>query len=578
MRIEKEATDSPVEATRALVLRVFLPYLSILSVKCIWRQSAFAHSNVRSCDGLLSSLVVGYKLGSMPKVKTTPLPGFHSRIAQEDVAKGDDHEDTPLAGPPSQNSKRNDADTAKKAESTSRATAKRARGAKRRAEGDTLSAEEGRDVGSADPSFEQGELPTATKKRAPPTSDNDYSTSRDHPIRSNAIEGAGIITNLWKPGLPSDAVVPPPTPDANADLWTSEGFTQGKRPLVFRTGWPKSKPIDGSPNAPFLTHTMQYRVDPSPPHSISPIPATSGPNEMMMDFSLRYKSEDLTFKSGLPKAIQKAVEAEAAAAAAAAAAAQASSAPLARGPGHAENGNNADKPLEIINTIVTHITPSHRTNRNGSTAPSVHFWHDTTPATLSGAAESSDMSPNLELYNHDPNEVSHDLGHVSEAPATHTFVNIPFNNPTGAGTSSMSTYDFVSFEAPDMRKRRNGTPGDEEGAPPTGRGRRRSPIWSNFARIGTKFVCQLCKPSNANQFSPSVTTRTLRRHITSAHPEVAEEYGFIQPIDRSAEGALEPGYDVDAEAAMEHHAHEHHEDAVEEADAGEDTSEDSLNS
>lgn len=507
----------------------------------------------------------------MPKVKTAPPSGFHGRVAQEDESKGDDHEDTPSADASTHNSKRTDADTSKKNESTSRSTAKRARGAKRRPEGDNQPTEEGRDVGPADPSFEQGELPTAAKKRAPLPNDNDYSTNREHPIRSNAIEGAGIITNLWKPGLPSDTAVPPPTPDANAELWTSEGFTHGKKPLVFRTGWPKSKPIDGSPNAPFLTHTMQYRIDTAPSPSISPIPVSSGPNEMMMDFSLRYKSEDLTFKSGLPKAIQKAVEAEAAAAAAAAAAANASSTSHPKDTANAGNGNVSEKPLEMVNTIVTHITPSHRTNRNGSSAPSVHFWHDTTPAALSGAAESSDVSSHLELYNHD---ITHDLNHPSDAPATHTFVNIPFNNPAGSGPASMSTYDFVSFEAPDMRKRKNGGQGDEEGAPPTGRGRRRSPIWSNFARIGTKFVCQLCKPSNANQFSPSVTTRTLRRHITTAHPEVAEEYGFIQPIDRQAEGTLEPGYEVDAEVALGQDEHNLHEGGVEENEVGDEASED----
>ena len=51
------------------------------------------------------------------------------------------------------------------------------------------------------------------------------------------------------------------------------------------------------------------------------------------------------------------------------------------------------------------------------------------------------------------------------------------------------------------------------------RGRRKSPIWAHFVLQNEKYACRICKSSTV--FSYSVTTRTLKKHIMSYHPEIA---------------------------------------------------------
>lgn len=536
------------------------PFLSVLSASQAWRGNGF--SALQCAVPLRSALFISRQkqTEAMPKPRATPASGYNGRAGREDDSKEEDQqaekESTPL-GHPMHDPKPTGSENSKKGGSSTQIPSKRTRGAKRRAEAADVPTEDCDDIMTADPSFESGEMAPTTKKRSLTTMENDYSSIREHPTRANSIEGVSTLPNFWKPGLPSDSAVPLPSPDVNADLWTADGYNHGKKKLTFRTGWPKSKPMDSLPQAPFLTHTMQYRIDSTPSPSVSPIPTSSGPGEMMMDFSLRYKGDDLTFKSGLPKAIQRTVDAEAAAAAAAAAASASSQTePNMHMENHHHNG--PEKSLDMVNTIITHITPSQRNGRNGgSSAPTVHFWHDTSPATLSGDSPSPDpilVSSSVDMFqdNHHHHHLQqqhhgqhqhhgsvegHELGdHTMEPMAAHTFVNIPFNATAPGSNAPIATYDFVSFESPDMRKQRASLNAEEEElgsqVAPSGRGRRRSPIWSNFARIGNKFVCQLCKPTNQSQFSPSVTTRTLRRHISSAHPEVAEEYGFIQPQER----------------------------------------------
>ena len=498
----------------------------------------------------------------MPKSRSTLPAGYKDGGGREDDSKEEDHDlgESSVSGLPSDSSPLSGHESLKKGENRSKEPNKRARVAKRRAENGGVIEEDGLETGEAGVAFDASEMMPGPKKRSQVAVENEYVHNRDSPTRSSMIAGTNVMTNFWRPTLPSESAVPLPSTDVNSDLWTTDGYNHGKKQLVFRTGWPKSKPIDSLPQGPYITQPPQYRTDSSSVPSSNLASSSTGPNEMMLDFSLRYKSDDLTFKSGLPKSIQRAVDAEAAAAAAAAASSSDLNATAPTNPSHTNSNDripsthqlhSSGKPnIEIVNTIITQVSPNSQrsSSRNGSSTV-VHFWHDTSPTSMVSHIDLTEahIASNVDMYNESHQDMAHetDIG----AESTHTFVNVPYNSVGPSVPTSLSTYDFVSFESPDARKRRkSASRGEEDGTTATnGRGRRRSPIWSNFIRVGPKFVCQLCKPSNPNLFSPSVTTRTLRRHITSAHPEVAEEYGFISSHDRgSPDVHLNPAYSIDS--------------------------------
>lgn len=132
----------------------------------------------------------------------------------------------------------------------------------------------------------------------------------------------------------------------------------------------------------------------------------------------------------------------------------------------------------------------------------------------------------------------------------------PTSTSTFSTTPSTTNFSFINVESPfspskSSRQASAQSTTQDANLPTTGlRGRRRSPIWTYFALTNEKYVCQVCKDTNlTGTFSQSVTTRTLKKHLSSHHPELPIDFTQVpDPQDHhvvAQDGMMEAEPDLD---------------------------------
>lgn len=382
------------------------------------------------------------------------------------------------------------------------------------------------------------------KKRTSASHAIDDPTNRVSTGKSSAIVGEQTLPNFWKAYVSSEAPVMSHS-EMHSDIWPLESPSSSK-PLVFRSGWPrKRKNGNANPNFTAATPSGEFVLNmttvASPPASSS-----TGPAEMTFDFAVPV-ANDYTFRSGLPKAIQRTMAAEAA-----------SLAPL--GPQISEDSSHSAVELQteankgkkakeysfkratpyrlLTANTITHISqepnvpePKGRAGRS--------YWHDTSPYPHKDSATEAVQDPyhssTPQQYYYVQHKIQFDTEQVIELDPHQDQVEQTFTSATDAAQpSNHPTINFIPFQPWDgSRSSSNGHPSratrttdDGESIatlpiPPATRGRRRSPIWNHFVLEENKFVCQLCKEVTTT-FAASVTTRTLRKHVAALHPDYAE--------------------------------------------------------
>jgi hypothetical protein len=280
--------------------------------------------------------------------------------------------------------------------------------------------------------------------------------------RRPKMVGSSSTPNWKKIDDSSNTYVYQPPESAN-DMKLSDAYGSQKQ-LIFKPGWP--------------------RVTPSlaPWHSeFQSIPA---------------RTEEIQFRSGLPKSILKSIEA----------------------------GNHGTVQQEQL---------IHDKVENGFQA-------------LHSADGDTEM-----FWSEHVQTVAPPENRMAQAPV---FVSIyPPGGTHFSSTPTTTTFDFINVESPftpTKKVRNNGNnPAPPPAEPPTSRGRRRSPLWAHFSLSNDKYICLACKHANmiGAYFSTSATTRTLRKHISSHHPILAAQLGLdIEPTAPSLpppEEGLDPVLD-----------------------------------
>ena len=243
--------------------------------------------------------------------------------------------------------------------------------------------------------------------------------------------------------------------------------------------------------------------------------------------------DDLHFESGLPKELQKRLELAQSANTEAAVLEKASL---------VDRAHSSQVPHLTSMTIPspTSLGTDHQTSRGG------HVWPETS-GHLGGHASStsrlsqqestpvvgtSPLQQNSFFITEYPSgtpaalDSSHQPHSPKTVPTTFSFVNIDMEfllSPKKVTSNVLHSSDGGSTS--DIRPAQSDLQASLPKLRTTSpfgvtRGRRKSSIWSHFAlQNDHKYACRFCKSTTV--FSSSVTTRTLKKHIISYHPDVA---------------------------------------------------------